>query len=113
MCERQSVRRGGRLMASPPWIGNRYDPCARRKLTKSVRQTSISVARRVAGGRAGIERGQSVGQSAMSNNGIAKQINLRDFLLPMLYAVRPNEERPLFYLLSGNCDFGVTMNETK
>ena len=84
---------------------------ARRKLTKSVRQTSISVARRIAGGRGSNEASQSVGQAA--NNGIAKQINLRDFLLPMLCAVRPNEEATLFYLLKGNGRFGVTMNETK
>ena len=75
-------------------------------------QTNIDLCRRPSRRRrARIERGQSVGQAA--NNGIAKQINLRDFLLPMLCAVRPNEEAPLFYLLKGNCNFGVTMNETK
>ena len=77
-------------------------------------QTNIDLcrpSRRVAGGRGSNEAGQSVGQAA--NNGIAKQINLRDFLLPMLCAVRPNEEATLFYLLKGNGRFGVTMNETK
>ena len=74
-------------------------------------QTNIDLCRPSRRRRARIERGQSVGQAA--NNGIAKQINLRDFLLPMLCAVRPNEEAPLFYLLKGNCNFGVTMNETK
>ena len=74
-------------------------------------QTNIDLCRPSRRRRAGIERGQSVGQAA--NNGIAKQINLRDFLLPMLCAVRPNEEAPLFYLLKGNGNFLVTMNETK